>query len=79
MGKTGLFRLGCTGPRKLLRNILDKEMKKDCYKKIVLVAHSQGTIISGNVIADFNDRIEDKEKYTVEEREVIKKKIRDIK
>jgi len=73
MGKTGLFRLGCTGPRKLLRNILDKEMKKDCYKKIVLVAHSQGTIISGNVIADFNDRIEDKEKYTVEEREVIKK------
>jgi len=73
MGKTGLFRLGCTGPRKLLRNKLGMEMKKDCYKKIVLVAHSQGTIISGNVIADFNDGIEDKEKYTVEEREVIKK------
>ncbi|KAK1738764.1 hypothetical protein QTG54_010794 [Skeletonema marinoi] len=72
MGKTGLFKLGCTGPRRLLRKKLGMEMEKDCYKKIVLVAHSQGTIISGNVIADFNDRIEDKEKYTEEEREVMK-------
>mmetsp|Transcript_3362 Transcript_3362/g.4333 ORF Transcript_3362/g.4333 Transcript_3362/m.4333 type:complete len:343 (+) Transcript_3362:155-1183(+) len=67
VGKTGLLRLGCTGPRKLLRNILREEMKKD-YKKIVLIAHSQGTIITGNVIADFNDMIEDEEMYSAEER-----------
>mmetsp|Transcript_18590 Transcript_18590/g.26453 ORF Transcript_18590/g.26453 Transcript_18590/m.26453 type:complete len:429 (+) Transcript_18590:47-1333(+) len=74
MGKTGLLRLGCTGPRKLLRNILREEMKKD-YKKIVLIAHSQGTIITGNVIADFNDMIEDEEMYSAEERGDIQKNV----
>ena len=72
MGKTGLLRLGQTGPRKLVRNVLSEEMKKD-YKKIVLIAHSQGTIITGNVIADFTKMIDDEEKFTAEERETLKK------
>lgn len=61
MGKTGLLKRGCTEPRKKLREILVKEMtKKDsgmnnAYDKIVLIAHSQGTIITGNVIADLTD------------------------
>lgn len=54
IGKTGLLKHGSTKPRDELRSILLKEMKKD-YKKIVLVAHSQGTIITGNVVADLSD------------------------
>ena len=54
IGKTGLLKHGTTKPREELRNVLLKEMKKD-YKKIVLVAHSQGTIITGNVVADLSD------------------------
>jgi len=73
MGKTGLLRHGCSGPRKLLRVKLLEEMKND-YKKIVLVAHSQGTIITGNVIADFSDRIEGVvDGFDMKEREALKK------
>ena len=71
MGKTGLLKHGRSGPRRLLRNSLLMEMKVKDYKKIVLVAHSQGTIITGNVIADFNDMVENVEN-TAEEREAIK-------
>lgn len=61
MGKTGLLKRGCTETRKKLRDILVKEIaKKDngmnnAYDKIVLIAHSQGTIITGNVIAELTD------------------------
>jgi len=72
MGKTGLLRHGCSPPRKLLRSTLEREMKNG-YEKIVLVAHSQGTIITGNVIADFSDMIEGKGDLDVKEREALKK------
>ncbi|GFH55769.1 hypothetical protein CTEN210_12245 [Chaetoceros tenuissimus] len=55
IGKTGLLKHGTTKPREELRNGLLKEMKNGNYKKIVLVAHSQGTIITGNVVADLSD------------------------
>mmetsp|Transcript_28323 Transcript_28323/g.42309 ORF Transcript_28323/g.42309 Transcript_28323/m.42309 type:complete len:488 (-) Transcript_28323:307-1770(-) len=71
MGKTGLLRHCTTGPRKFILQELEEEMKKD-YKKIVLVAHSQGTIITGNVIADFNDIIDGTEECSDEERALIK-------
>ena len=74
MGKTGLLKHGATGPRKLLKEKLLNEMKKD-YKKIVLVAHSQGTIITGNVIADFNDIVDGKGDFTDEERALIKENL----
>lgn len=76
MGKTGLLRHGSTRPRELLKKVLSEEMKKE-YKKIVLVAHSQGTIIAGNVIADFSDIIEGfTNGYTKEERETVEKNMR---
>ena len=53
--ETGLLKHGTTKPREELRNVLLKEMKNGNYKKIVLVAHSQGTIITGNVAADLSD------------------------
>ena len=62
---------GYTGPRKLLREILEKEMNKG-YKKIVIVAHSQGTIITGNVISDFNDVVDGVRGHTEKERETMK-------
>ena len=55
IGKTGLLKHGSTKPRVQLRNILLREMKNETYKKIVLVAHSQGTIITGNAVADISD------------------------
>lgn len=55
IGKTGLLKHGSTKPRDQLRNILLREMKIENYKKIVLVAHSQGTIITGNAVADISD------------------------
>ena len=53
------------------------EMKVKDYKKIVIVAHSQGTIITGNVIADFNDMVENVES-TAGEREAIKENMRKL-
>jgi len=72
MGKTGLLRHCFTRPRDFLKDVLGKEMKKDDYKKIVLVAHSQGTIITGNVIADFNDIVDGTTKFNEEDRAVLK-------
>ena len=71
MGKSGLFRHGYTRPRDFLKKVLGEEMKKD-YKKIVLVAHSQGTIITGNVIADFNDIIDGTKECSDEEKALVK-------
>ena len=71
MGKTGLLRHCTTGPRQFLKEVLQAEMKND-YKKIVLVAHSQGTIITGNVVADFNDIIDGATKCSEEERALVK-------
>ena len=77
MGKTGLFKHSASGPRKLLREVLEEEMKKD-YKKIVLVAHSQGTIITGNVIADFNDIVDGLKGHSEEERAIMKENMSKI-
>ena len=52
-------------------------MKKDDYKKIVLVAHSQGTIITGNVIADFNDIVDGTTKFNEEDRAALKNNMSD--
>ena len=72
MGATGLLRHGYTRPRELLKKVLEEEMKKEEYKKIVLVAHSQGTIITGNVIADLNDIVDGKTKCSDEDRAALK-------
>ena len=74
MGKTGLLKHGCTRPRHRLKNSLLMEMDVEKYKKIVLVAHSQGTIITGYVIGDLNDMVENEES-TAEERESMKEKM----
>ncbi len=74
MGKTGLLKHGCTRPRHRLKNSLLMEMEEKKYKKIVLVAHSQGTIITRNVIGDLNDMVANEES-TAEDRESMKEKM----
>jgi len=54
-GKTGLFNWGEIEPREMLKEELRKslhEAKQNGIKKIVLVAHSQGTIITSNALTD---------------------------
>jgi len=52
-GKTGLFQFGEIEPREELKILLILkliEAKEKGYKKVVLLAHSQGTIITGNAL-----------------------------
>ncbi len=52
-GKTDLINYGDIEPRKLLMDFLKKslkEAKESGIQKVVLIAHSQGTIITGNSI-----------------------------
>ena len=53
--KTGAFEFGKKSeraPRDNLINILKRELKREDKKTVVLVAHSQGTIITGNAIEE---------------------------
>eukprot|EP00571_Detonula_confervacea_P016595 CAMPEP_0172311104 /NCGR_PEP_ID=MMETSP1058-20130122/13717_1 /TAXON_ID=83371 /ORGANISM="Detonula confervacea, Strain CCMP 353" /LENGTH=399 /DNA_ID=CAMNT_0013024179 /DNA_START=234 /DNA_END=1434 /DNA_ORIENTATION=- len=57
-GKTGLMHFGVIEPRKLLMEKLAENLKGAKAKgitKIVLIAHSQGTIITGNAISNLGE------------------------
>merc|ERR1712113_1363299 len=58
-GKVGLFEFHEVKPRRELREILSRKLKEHYKKhkegkpqKIILIAHSQGTIITGNVLRE---------------------------
>lgn len=75
-GKTGLFHYGSSEPRKVLKETLVELLQNTNYDKIVLIAHSQGTIITGNVLADLgNVRNDDDPLSTPEIRTLMKHKL----
>ena len=75
-GKTGLFLYGSSEPRKVLKETLVELLQNTNYDKIVLIAHSQGTIITGNVLADLgNVRNDDDPLSTSEIRTLMKHKL----
>jgi len=75
-GKTGLFLYGSSEPRKVLKETLVELLQNTNYDKIVLIAHSQGTIITGNVLADLgNVRNDDDPLSTPEIRTLMKHKL----
>ena len=54
-GKTGLLKYGLISPRRKLMKILEEKLrgaKENGITKVVLIAHSQGTIITGNAISN---------------------------
>lgn len=57
-GKTGLMEFGEIEPREVLKAQLRKsltEAKQNGVKKVVLLAHSQGTIITSNAISELGE------------------------
>ena len=57
MGKVGLFG-DLVPPRRLLKKVLKHHLhqaKKDGKKKVVLIAHSQGTIITGRALEEMGE------------------------
>lgn len=52
-GKTGLFEIGKKPiPRRQLKDLVRDKLELKDVKKVVLIAHSQGTIITGNTLVE---------------------------